>query len=37
MLLSVVVVLQVLRGWACSVEIECLRNQGVRHHDEPMN
>jgi|AntDeeMinimDraft_4_1070355.scaffolds.fasta_scaffold111376_1 hypothetical protein len=31
-----VVVLQVLRGWAHSVEVGCLQDQGARHHDEPM-
>ena len=35
MLLSVVV-LQVLRGWSHSGEVECLWNHGACHHDEPM-
>jgi hypothetical protein len=35
-LICYVVMLQVLRGWAHSVEVECLRNQGARHHDEPI-
>jgi len=34
--LLIVVVVQVLCGWAHSVEVECLQNQGARHHDEPM-
>ena len=29
-----VVVVQVLCGWAHSIEVECLRNQGARHHDD---
>ena len=28
--------MQVLCGWAHPAEVECLRNQGARHHDEPM-
>jgi hypothetical protein len=28
-----VIVLQVLCGWAHSLEVECLRNQGARQHD----